>query len=143
MAVSMLLVVPFLMPWCLTLEQRHVTAQEADPAATDLALLLYKDYVRRWLLRTHGYECQEDNGVFMLAFSSALPAVQFCLLVCPAGPPEPLPENRAQSRGVVQGACSWSQSLEAQSGSHECCQQCLPCMTAFVSCQRCASKICV
>ena len=55
--------------------------QEANSSATDLALLLFKDYVRRWLMNTHGYECQEAEGEFMLAFSSPLPAVQFCLLV--------------------------------------------------------------
>lgn len=56
-------------------------AQEANSTATDLALLLYKDYVRRWLLKLHGYECQEAEGEFMLAFFNPIPAIQFCLQV--------------------------------------------------------------
>lgn len=55
--------------------------QEVNGAATDLALLLFKDYVRRWLMKTQGYECQEAEGEFMLAFTSPLLAVHFCLLV--------------------------------------------------------------
>ena len=59
------------------------TLQEANSTATDLALLLYKDYVRRWLLKLHGYECQEAEGEFMLAFFNPIPAIQFCLQVIP------------------------------------------------------------
>ena len=67
---------------------KSVQLQEANSAATDLALLLYKDYVRRWLLKLHGYECQEAEGNFMLAFFSPIPAIKFCIQVGPLMQPE-------------------------------------------------------
>ena len=63
--------------------------QEANSTATDLALLLYKDYVRRWLLKLHGYECQETEGEFMLAFFSPISAIMFCIQVQPVWQPMP------------------------------------------------------
>ena len=57
--------------------------QEYNLTAAELALMLYQDYVRRWLLKMSGYECQQADGEFMLAFASPVNAVQFCLLVTP------------------------------------------------------------
>lgn len=47
-----------------------------------MALMLYQDYVRRWLLKLSGYECQQADGEFMLAFDVPINAVKFCLAVC-------------------------------------------------------------
>ena len=47
-------------------------------------MTLYKDVVRRLLITTEGYECQEAEGNFMLVFHKPMKAVQFCLLVRPA-----------------------------------------------------------
>ena len=57
-------------------------------------MTLYKDVIRRLLRTTEGYECQEAEGNFMLAFHNPMKAVQFCLLVrlllpCPLPPPQP------------------------------------------------------
>ena len=49
--------------------------------ATEHAMTLYKDVVRRLLRTTEGYECQEAEGNFMLVFPKPMRAVQFCLLV--------------------------------------------------------------
>lgn len=49
--------------------------------AAELAVMLYQDYVRRWLLKMSGYECQQADGGFMLAFASPLNAIHFCLVV--------------------------------------------------------------
>ena len=43
--------------------------------------MMYQDYIRRWLLKMSGYECQQADGEFMLAFASPVNAVQFCLVV--------------------------------------------------------------
>ena len=87
--------------------------QEANSTATDLALLLYKDYVRRWLLKLHGYECQEAEGEFMLAFFSPVPAIQFCLQVgfC-----------RPSSMARLMHACARDMQAwcHARTGSQEC-----------------------
>lgn len=55
--------------------------QEKDPLAAGLALSLYRHHVRQVLAAQHGYECQEAEGEFMLAFATPLTAVQFCLQV--------------------------------------------------------------
>ncbi|KAK9802596.1 hypothetical protein WJX73_010556 [Symbiochloris irregularis] len=55
--------------------------KEANNMATEHALSMYRDQVRRCLSRMQGYECQEADGEFMLAFTQPLLAVQFCLLV--------------------------------------------------------------
>ncbi|KAL3145789.1 hypothetical protein ABBQ38_015166 [Trebouxia sp. C0009 RCD-2024] len=49
--------------------------------AAEHAMTLYKDVIRRLLRLTEGYECQEAEGNFMLAFHKPIKAVQFCLLV--------------------------------------------------------------
>ena len=50
-------------------------------AATEEALVMFRYKVRRALRDQLGYECQEADGAFMLAFSSPADAVRFCLLV--------------------------------------------------------------
>ena len=59
------------------------TVQDFNATATELAIMLYQDYVRRWLLKMSGYECQQKDGEFMMAFASPLNAIQFCLVVSP------------------------------------------------------------
>ena len=49
--------------------------------ATEHALSMYREQVRRNLAKMQGYECQEADGEFMLAFSLPLQAVSFCLMV--------------------------------------------------------------
>lgn len=63
---------------------------ESDVAA-EHAMTLYRDVIRRLLRTTQGYECQEAEGNFMLAFHKPITAVQFCLLVMgsTASPPPP------------------------------------------------------
>ena len=51
--------------------------------AAEVALMMYQDYMRRWMLKMSGYECQQADGEFMLAFASPVNAVQFCLVVSP------------------------------------------------------------
>ena len=46
-----------------------------------MAIALYLSCVRRLLKKTGGYECQEGDSTFMLAFERPLAAIQFCLLV--------------------------------------------------------------
>ena len=55
--------------------------QEVNVAAKTAALALYLSCVRRLLRPFLGYECQEANGDFMLAFAKPLDAVYFCLAV--------------------------------------------------------------
>ncbi|KAK9791857.1 hypothetical protein WJX73_005571 [Symbiochloris irregularis] len=55
--------------------------KEASATAAEMALMLYQDYVRRWLLKLSGYECQQADGEFMLAFDMPVNAVKFCLAV--------------------------------------------------------------
>ena len=55
--------------------------QLADSTAAEGALASYREVVRRCLIRSEGYECQEMDGDFMLAWSSPLNAVLFCLKV--------------------------------------------------------------
>ncbi|KAL0031937.1 hypothetical protein WJX79_006910 [Trebouxia sp. C0005] len=53
----------------------------ADLAATEEALVMFRYKVRRALRDQQGYECQEADGDFMLAFSSPCDAARFCLSV--------------------------------------------------------------
>ena len=55
--------------------------QEQNVAAAEQALGIYREYVRRCLAQRGGYECQEADGEFMLAFAFPMQAVQFCLSV--------------------------------------------------------------
>ena len=55
--------------------------QAQGDVAAEHAMTLYKDVIRRLLRTTEGYECQEAEGNFMLAFHKPMKAVQFCLLV--------------------------------------------------------------
>lgn len=67
---------------------------------------MYRDRVRQCLRRLSGYECQEGEGEFMLAFHSLLAALQFCLQVCYLSScTYPLPEQRVprQMEGPVHG----------------------------------------
>jgi len=56
------------------------TLQEFPAKAT--AIALYLSAVRRLLKKTKGYECQEADCTFMLAFDGPADAAHFCLLVC-------------------------------------------------------------
>ena len=49
--------------------------------ASTAAVALYLSCVRRLLKKTKGYECQEADSTFMLAFEVPADAAQFCLLV--------------------------------------------------------------
>ncbi len=55
--------------------------QASDLAATEEALVMFRYKVRRALRDQQGYECQEADGDFMLAFSSPCDAARFCLAV--------------------------------------------------------------
>lgn len=50
------------------------------PAAEEL-LQQYNDMIRWTLLVADGYECQEQEGNFMVAFADAADALEWCLLV--------------------------------------------------------------
>ena len=56
-------------------------SQDKDLATATLALNMYRHLVRRLLVPHSGYECQEADGEFMLAFSAPMQAVLFCLQV--------------------------------------------------------------
>ena len=58
-----------------------VSLQASNLMAADQALTLYTDVVRRLLRVTEGYECQEAEGQFMLAFHQSIHAAQFCMMV--------------------------------------------------------------
>lgn len=60
---------------------RYCEIVEASREAAELALELYSDAVRWLLLVGGGYECQEAEGTFMVAFSSADVAIEWCLMV--------------------------------------------------------------
>lgn len=47
----------------------------------EVALNLYRECLRKVLMQRGGYECQETEGSFMLAFYNCIDAVQFCVLV--------------------------------------------------------------
>lgn len=55
--------------------------QTSDLAASEEALVMFRYKVRRALRDQQGYECQEADGDFMLAFSTLADAVRFCLTV--------------------------------------------------------------
>ncbi len=61
--------------------ERMNELQASDLAATEEALVMFRYKVRRALRDQQGYECQEADGDFMLAFSSPCDAVRFCLSV--------------------------------------------------------------
>ena len=61
---------------------RRLVLQAQSDTAVDHAMTLYRDVVRRLLKVTKGYECQEADGNFMLAFHQPVKALHFCLLVC-------------------------------------------------------------
>ena len=56
--------------------------QATDLGAAEEALVMFRYKVRRALRDQQGYECQEADGDFMLAFISPADAVRFCLSVC-------------------------------------------------------------
>ena len=62
-------------------KERMNELQASDLAATEEALVMFRYKVRRALRDQQGYECQEANGDFMLAFGSPCDAVRFCLSV--------------------------------------------------------------
>lgn len=72
-------------PYCSTISCfllcRYSDLVAANRAAAELALELYSDCVRWLLLVGGGYECQESEGTFMVAFSSADVAIEWCLMV--------------------------------------------------------------
>ena len=64
-------------------------SQAANDAATELALTHYRDCIRSCLNSSSGYECQEADGDFMLAFANNNDAVIFSLMVLPPSATEP------------------------------------------------------
>ena len=63
-------------------DTKGLMLQAQSDIAVEHAMTLYRDVVRRLLKVTQGYECQEADGNFMLAFHQPVKALQFCLLVC-------------------------------------------------------------
>ena len=63
------------------LSDMSVCLQASDIAAAEEALVMFRYKVRRALRDQQGYECQETDGDFMLAFSTSADAVRFCLTV--------------------------------------------------------------
>ena len=59
--------------------------QTSDLAAAEEALVMFRYKVRRALREQQGYECQETDGDFMLAFGTSADAVRFCLTVSSCG----------------------------------------------------------
>ena len=59
--------------------------------AANSALLIYLACVRKLLRRFGGYECQEADGSFMLAFKHPTDAILFCLMVSTQAYRESLP----------------------------------------------------
>ena len=55
--------------------------QEKDSDAANTALQIYLACIRKLLRSFDGYECQEADGSFMLAFKDPIDAVLFCLTV--------------------------------------------------------------
>lgn len=59
----------------------------------------------RWLLLVAGgYECQEAEGTFMVAFASADAAIEWCLMVQRVLRDMNWPERWAAARGARRGA---------------------------------------
>ena len=54
---------------------------QANKDAAELGNNMYSDCVRWLLLAAGGYECQESEGTFMVAFASAEAALEWCLMV--------------------------------------------------------------
>lgn len=52
---------------------------EKDPITMSTALRMHNDMLRKQLSRFAGYEVKTEGDSFMIAFSSALDAVRFCL----------------------------------------------------------------
>ena len=59
------------------------SAQAANAVATEAALGHLRDCARLLLGKHSGYECQEADGEFMLAFHDSWQACLFCLRVSP------------------------------------------------------------
>ena len=55
--------------------------QDKDSDAANTALQIYLACIRKLLRSFDGYECQEADGSFMLAFKDPIDAVLFCLTV--------------------------------------------------------------
>ena len=62
-------------------EQCLLILQASNLAAAEEALVMFRYKVRRALRDQQGYECQEADGDFMLAFTSPCDAARFCLSV--------------------------------------------------------------
>ena len=58
--------------------------QDKDSDAAVTALHIYLACIRKLLRSFDGYECQEADGSFMLAFKDPVDAVLFCLTVRPS-----------------------------------------------------------
>lgn len=58
--------------------------QGTSAHATEQALDQYRTIVRHCLACMHGYECQEADGEFMLAFHCGAHAANFCLMARPS-----------------------------------------------------------
>ena len=56
---------------------QELTASSSKLAV--LALQMFKSCVRTTLLLLNGYECQEKDGCFMIAFADARTAVEWAL----------------------------------------------------------------
>lgn len=52
----------------------------ANREVAEATLALYSDCVRWLLLAAGGYECQEAEGTFMVAFAAAEAALEWCLM---------------------------------------------------------------
>lgn len=61
--------------------ERYMEMQENDKLAAEEALTIYNDCIRRTLSATGGYECQEQEGNYMISFPTPDDAVEWCLLV--------------------------------------------------------------
>ena len=65
--------------WHAETNARLPATQEHNLTAADQALSIYRERVRQCLGSAHGYECQEAEGDFMLAFQHPIQALQFCI----------------------------------------------------------------
>eukprot|EP00798_Chlamydomonas_sp_ICE-L_P026740 gene26740-4306_t len=54
---------------------------ESNRELAPKVLSLYSTIIRRSLLATGGYECQEQQGSYMIAFHSSTDALEWCLMV--------------------------------------------------------------
>jgi hypothetical protein len=61
--------------------ERYQEMLSTNREAAELAAQLYSDCVRWLLLAAGGYECQEAEGSFMVAFTAADAALEWCLMV--------------------------------------------------------------